>query len=301
VATPVAGYTESSTVGQDDQPDSPTKPPASAPRVWLRFGEHDVEVAQGESIIGRSPKCQIVLDDALVSRTHARLVLNRGIAMIEDMGSANGVLLNGEKLTRATILKTGDRVAIGQQSFQIFMQAAAATSEPRKEKRFAARTLSGIEADRMMESERGEATRKGDAFDLLVGVTEKVLALGRGDEAERILSSYLRNLLQVARTRGEIDVTVAEKAATFAVRIAEATGKGAWVDYAFELYGVVKRPLPAPVVERLYESLRKLSPVSVSVYRQYLAVLRSVESGFGPADRFLLRRVEGFESLGVLK
>ena len=82
--------------------------------------------------------------------------------------------------------------------------------------------------------------------------------------------------------------------------IAVVTGKGTWVDYAFDLYSVVKRPLPAPVVERLYESLRKLSPVSAAGFRRYLSVLRSVENQFGPAERFLLRRIEGIESLGVL-
>jgi hypothetical protein len=270
--------------------------------VWLRFGEHDVEVAPGETLIGRSPKCQLVLDDGLVSRHHARLVSNQGTVLLEDMGSANGVLVNGDRLTRATVLKSGDRIAIGQQTFQLFIAGRA--SAPRREPRFGARTLSGEESfrvDQAAESDRSEATRKGDALELLAGVADKVLTLGRGDEAERILSSYLRNLLQVARTRGEVEAAVAEKAVTYAVRIAEATGKGAWIDYAFDLYGVVKRPLPAPVIERLYESLRKLSPVSVNVYRQYLAVLRSVEGGFGPADRFLLRRVEGLEALGVLK
>ncbi len=274
-----------------------------APRVSLRFGEHDVEVGQGETLIGRSPKCQLVLDDPLVSRTHARLVVQRGTVSVEDLGSANGVLVNGERLLRTRTLASGDRLNIGQQSFELFVRVAE--SDAPRDRRFQARTLSGFKLEepevRFADSERSEATRKSDALDLLVGVAEKVLALGRGDEAERILSSYLRNLLQVARARGEIDPVLAEKAVTYAVRLAEATSKGAWVDYAFELYSVAKRPLPAAAVERLYESLRKFSAVSVNVYRQYLAVLRSVETEFGPAERFLLRRVEGLESLGVLK
>jgi pSer/pThr/pTyr-binding forkhead associated (FHA) protein len=273
-------------------------------RVWLRFGDHDVEVAQGETIIGRSPKCQLVLDDALVSRAHARLIVHRGTTTVEDMGSSNGVLVNGERLTRARVLVSGDRVVIGQQTFMLLAEAGVEAQESKKE-RFGARTLSGPKSEagskRPAESERTEATRKGHALDLLGSVAEKVLALGRGDEAERILSSYLRNMLQTARVGGELDQETADKAATFAVRIAEATGKGTWADYVFELFTVAKRPLPAPIVDRLYESLRKLSPVSMNVFRQYLSALRSVEAQFGPSDRFLMRRIEGIEALGVLR
>lgn len=293
-------------MSQDDDSNgfstSGTQAPPSTPRVWLRFGEHEIELAQGETILGRSPKCQIVLDDPLVSRSHARLVLNRGTVTVEDLGSANGVLVNGERLVRPRVVAAGDRVTIGQQTFQLFTQVS--TVEPRREFRLAARTLTGqpaVLADSRADAERSEATRKGDAFDLLVGVVEKVFALGRGDEAERILSSYLRNLLQTAKARAEVDPELAEKAVTYAVRIAQATGKGAWIDYTFELYSVAKRPLPAPIIERLYESLRKLSPVSVTVFRQYLSVLKAVEPELGPADRFLMRRIEGLEALGALR
>jgi hypothetical protein len=303
-----------------------TVPTQSGIRVWLRFGDHDVEVAQGETIMGRSPKCQLVLDDALVSRAHARLVVQRGTATIEDLGSSNGVLVNGERLTRARVLVSGDRVVIGHQTFMLLAEAAAAAQSPEsKKERTGAKTLLGPKSEpgsqgsfekhtgsvrssasaagisRGAENERTEATRKGHALDLLGSVAEKVLTLGRGDEAERILSSYLRNMLQTARVGGEVDAEIADKAALFAVRIAEATGKGTWADYVFELFTVAKRPLPAPIVERLYESLRKLSPVSMNVYRQYLSALRAVEAQFGPSDRFLMRRIEGIEALGVLR
>lgn len=258
-----------------------------------------MDLADGESTIGRSPKCEIVLDDPLVSRTHARVFVNRGAVTIEDLKSANGVLVNGEALVRARVLVSGDRVVIGQQSFQLVV--GAKTDAPSTAERKTAKTLSNFKEFSVTETERSEATRKGDALELLGGVADKVLALGRGDEAERILSSYLRNLLQSARVGGEIDTGVLEKAAVYAVRIAEVTGKGTWVDYVFELYAIAKRPLPGPVIERLYASLRKISSPSINVFRQYLTALRGVEAVMGPSDRFLLRRIEGLESLAVLK
>jgi len=93
---------------------------------------------------------------------------------------------------------------IGQQILQLFIQRAG--PEAPSVIRATARTLTSLPGvgheSQTVDSERSEATRKGDALELLIGVADKVLALGRGDEAERILSSYLRNMLQSARERG---------------------------------------------------------------------------------------------------
>ena len=272
-------------------------PPSSneSVRAYLRFGDHDIELAQGETVLGRGPKNTVVLDDALVSRTHAKIVVQRDVISIEDLGSANGVLVNGERINQKRTLTNGDRVVLGQQSFTLAVQSAVVS---RTEARVFARTLSNASMEAVAsEADRISPTRRGDALDLLCGVADKMLALGRGDEAERILSSYLRNMLQVARARGDIDARATEKAVTYAVRIAEVSGKGAWVDYAFDTYAVLRRPLPAPLIEKLYEVVRKAAPLSANAFRQYLLALRSVEAEMGPADRFLVRRIEGLETI----
>ncbi len=271
-------------------------PPSSGEsvRVYLRFGDHDIELAQGDTVLGRGPKNTVVLDDALVSRTHAKIVVQNDVVTIEDTGSANGVLVNGERIDKKRALTSGDRVVLGQQSFTLSVQSASVS---RTEARVFARTLSGSAMDSVSEPDRISPTRRGDALDLLCGVADKMLALGRGDEAERILSSYLRNMLQVARARGDVDPRAMEKAVTYAVRIAEVSGKGAWVDYAFDTYAVVRRPLPAPLIEKLYDVVRRASPLSANAFRQYLLALRSAEAEMGPADRFLVRRIEGLETL----
>jgi pSer/pThr/pTyr-binding forkhead associated (FHA) protein len=263
-------------------------------RIYLRFGDHDIELAQGDTVLGRGPKNTVVLDDALVSRSHAKIVVQGDVVTIEDLGSANGVLVNGERIDKKRALTSGDRVVLGQQSFTLSVQSASVS---RTEARVFARTLSGTAMDSVSEPDRISPTRRGDALDLLCGVADKMLALGRGDEAERILSSYLRNMLQVARARGDVDPRAREKAVTYAVRIAEVSGKGAWVDYAFDTYAVVRRPLPAALIEKLYDVVRRASPLSANAFRQYLLALRSAEAEMGPADRFLVRRIEGLETL----
>jgi pSer/pThr/pTyr-binding forkhead associated (FHA) protein len=68
-----------------------------------------------ELTVGRGGGCGIVLaDDSFVSTVHARVFRRDGAVYIEDLGSRNGTLLNGEPLVHATQLRRGDHVQFGQ-------------------------------------------------------------------------------------------------------------------------------------------------------------------------------------------
>jgi hypothetical protein len=62
--------------------------------------------------------CDIIINDGLASRRHARLSMVDGQLMIEDLGSTNGTLLNGHPVKRATLAPT-DLVTIGDTSLKI--------------------------------------------------------------------------------------------------------------------------------------------------------------------------------------
>ena len=66
-----------------------------------------------EITIGRAPGNTIQLDQRNVSRRHARLSAQSGSLMVEDLQSANGTLLNGERLTAPRALHDGDQLTIG--------------------------------------------------------------------------------------------------------------------------------------------------------------------------------------------
>lgn len=68
----------------------------------------------GPVVIGRSPGADIVLGDDFVSGRHARVVLSGDSAVVEDLGSTNGTLLNGAQLRRPMTLKVGDAIDIGE-------------------------------------------------------------------------------------------------------------------------------------------------------------------------------------------
>lgn len=68
--------------------------------------------------VGRSPECDIYLDDAGVSRQHARLrPLDYGVE-VEDLGSTNGSFINGQRVS-VGIAAIGDEVAFDQLRFRV--------------------------------------------------------------------------------------------------------------------------------------------------------------------------------------
>ncbi|WP_257462661.1 DUF4388 domain-containing protein [Archangium lipolyticum] len=80
--------------------------------------------AEKQIVIGRSSELDMVLVEDMVSRKHARIVVNgAGQISIEDLGSTNGTFVNGEKVKQAT-LKEGDRILIGTSILKLIQQGA---------------------------------------------------------------------------------------------------------------------------------------------------------------------------------
>ncbi len=63
--------------------------------------------------IGRSPECEIFLDDVTVSRKHAVVVGNNGVFSVDDQGSLNGTFVNRRRIDSAP-LENGDELQIGK-------------------------------------------------------------------------------------------------------------------------------------------------------------------------------------------
>ena len=248
-------------------------------RFRLRYQQHDFELTEGEFIIGRSASCQLSLDDPLVSRSHAKLTVAAESLQVEDLGSRNGVRVNGQRIDSPRPVVHGDKISIGNQDMTLLYKREARTE-----------TLA-----------QQPATQRLHAFGLLGGLADKALAMGRGDEAERILGTHLDQLLDDARDGYAPSQDITDRAGTYAIKLASVTGKAAWVDYIFRLYASLKRPCPADVVDELYTVLRKVGHVDRKGLRDYVQLLRDNSAQLGPAERFLVNRIEGLERLASLK
>jgi DNA-binding CsgD family transcriptional regulator len=76
-------------------------------------GNLPFEIKPGEYLIGRSSDQQIVILDSSISRSHARLVVSRqGELRIEDLGSRNGIEVNGVP-ARCAAIKLHDKIQFG--------------------------------------------------------------------------------------------------------------------------------------------------------------------------------------------
>ena len=88
-------------------------------RFRLRYLHHDLELIEGQFAVGRSAGCQLSLDDPLVSRRHALLVVSREGVTIEDLQSRNGVIVNGQRIPGRTKVQAGDKIVIGSQELTL--------------------------------------------------------------------------------------------------------------------------------------------------------------------------------------
>ena len=77
--------------------------------------------------IGRDSSSGVAINDAEISRKHARLTFQGGKYVIEDLGSTNGTFVNGQRLVSAVVLKSGDVVSFGE---QIVLMYEALSSDP---------------------------------------------------------------------------------------------------------------------------------------------------------------------------
>jgi pSer/pThr/pTyr-binding forkhead associated (FHA) protein len=271
----------------------------------LRHQQHNFELGQGEFVIGRSAECQLALDDPLVSRKHAVLVVGLDSVMIKDLGSRNGVVVNGAKIDTSRVLVDGDRIVIGSQEMTVIAWQRSLNATARR--RAGSQTLSSVNPahgrgqglDSMKDAP--SVSKRVDSFRLLSTLADKALALGRPDDAERILAPSLGEILKGIQEGLPVSSETADLVAQYAVRLATGTGKGSWVDYVVAIYTALRRPCPGPLVDELNTVVRKTSPVNLDALRAYLGVLRDQSSEFGPTERFLLQRIEGLERLASLK
>ncbi len=83
-------------------------------------------------LIGRADDCQLKPRSELISRYHCAIVSEDGYVAIRDLGSKNGVYLNGERVGAEQELQNGDKISLGPLEFMV--QITVAAHAPKKSK-----------------------------------------------------------------------------------------------------------------------------------------------------------------------
>jgi hypothetical protein len=84
-----------------------------AETALLVLGGKRMVVGPAGATLGRSRKCDIVVDDPNVSREHAEVRPRGGSWVLVDLGSTNGSSINGRRTDGAEVLKPGDEIELG--------------------------------------------------------------------------------------------------------------------------------------------------------------------------------------------
>lgn len=219
--------------------------------------------------------------------------------IVIDLDSENGVLVNGVLIASPTALLVGDRVTVGDHVLELTETNAdreqhALTSEA-DSLRESARVSAGDHVN--LPEESSVATRRADALNLLSSVADKALALGRGREAEHVLGRHLVAILSDAVADRPVSAAVARLAAQYAVKLASATGKASWLDFAFRLYIALRATIPLPIVDEMYTVLRRVRGIDRELLRGYKDLLLARAAELSSPERFVLQRLEGLERL----
>jgi DNA-binding winged helix-turn-helix (wHTH) protein len=97
----------------------------------LVLDRREIELAEGENILGRERGVAVWIDETAVSRHHARIVVSDGRATLEDLGSKNGTYLRGERIAKAAYLNDGDEIRIGPatMTFRVLLRVGSTETE----------------------------------------------------------------------------------------------------------------------------------------------------------------------------
>ncbi|HJL16583.1 MAG TPA: GGDEF domain-containing protein [Sandaracinaceae bacterium LLY-WYZ-13_1] len=247
-----------------------------------------VPLGSEPTVVGRSSKCDVQLDQESVSRNHARIVRQRQHYVIRDLGSTNGTYVNDD-LVDEVVLRDGDQVKIGRTIFKFIVSGNMEAQY--HEEIYRLMTVDGLTElhnkryfNEAIERESSRARRYERTFSLVLFDIDHFKRINdtyghlAGDSVLRQLGALVRNRVRrddvPARTGGEeFSVIVPEVGHTGALNLAEklraavegavfrfegtqipvtiSVGVAEWTDDIQDPQDLVKR-----ADERLYEAKR---------------------------------------------
>jgi len=243
----------------------------------------EVELGQGSLLIGRLPECDVLLNDTLVSRMHARISVQGESVLVEDLHSTNGVYVNGMRVGHSTVLCEGDRILIGTTEFSLFetrdsslmriraARVASATPSARvtplvnpleimavKRPNAKSTPIPTVPLAVSTPLERVPSTARADALKMIGGLADRLAATGNLEEAAQVLSGHLKRILKGANSGLTVTPDVAASASHHALTLARWTKLPLWADYVVELHLSGRLVMSAVTLASFEDAISKL-------------------------------------------
>ena len=278
------------------------------PLFVLRYGGRVIDLPLGEFRVGRSSECNLVLNDAAVSRHHAAFVVSPDKVVLRDLQSRNGVLLNGTKVKDQAVVRENDVVLVATHEMKIEVRRI----DPRLARQETIPDISalapGFRAVTVPDlAAASPSAQQGDKADsatlyvssrvLLVDVVNKALTLGRMSEAERVLRTVFDEIDRGAQRGVPIAAETLRKVTECALRVTEQSKSGEWLDRVFEVHTSARRLLEADTIEALHGIVRRVRYQAGPSFRAYLDSMQRRSRSLSVAERFLLQRLQGLGSV----
>lgn len=103
--------------------------PSGAHHFRLVRGKRSFPLFEGENVVGRDPDAIVCIDHASVSRHHARISIQEGKAVLDDLRSRNGTFLAGRPVSAPTVLEDGDVIGLGPVTLVFEVLGTTGTTE----------------------------------------------------------------------------------------------------------------------------------------------------------------------------
>jgi hypothetical protein len=137
--------------------------------------------------IGRAPDNDIRPDDATISRWHAMITWIDGRAMVQDLGSRNGTLVNGNRIERHT-LAPGDIIQIGRHQIRFASDGSARGGETMALPKADRDRAPAADIQMMAGPERGRVVHLSKAYTPVATVGNQVFVIARREAGYTVMT-----------------------------------------------------------------------------------------------------------------
>lgn len=225
------------------------RPVRAARRFRLQFLAEELDLPlSGQVIIGRSEHCDVTIFDPLVSRRHARLLIQGDQIVLEDLSSHNGTRLNGCRVVGRKRLEDDDRIGLGRN--ELIFKEVPAVDEPSavtaslvycascqlvypKEEGHCPHCASTKVVDEVTRSGvYNESLRDRWALQMLTDVIVRAIDAGATDQAEGFVREAASRINQRIVAGLPLEADQVHLLADAAERLGEARRDGRWAQWA---------------------------------------------------------------------